>query len=197
VLAWNPIDRGVHIFRVGWAAQTTSVDHWFWEEKTHRLVRMGPIWTDSFYSAGKQPTAVTFLGGDDTRCLLLGCEDGYVRKWDAAARGDDGDPISSHVLIEASPKMIEGHAQRMREAVVVLAGDQEGCRMELFASDTADDIGTIQQSVTLLPGRNALRKRVAGAHLWVRLRAAGLGPWAFEEGSVDLVPAGRVRQRPS
>lgn len=196
VLAWNPIDRGVHIFRVAWGAASQNVTHWFWEEKTHRLVSFGPLWTDRFFTTLKQPSALTFLGGDDSRHLLLGGEDGYIRKWDPAARGDDGDPIDSFALLAASPKTIEGYTHRMREAVVVLAGDQEGCRMELFASDTADDIGTAIQAVTLAPGRNALRRRVAGAYLWLRLRAAGFGPWAFEEGSVDLVPSGRVRQRP-
>jgi hypothetical protein len=195
VLAWNPIDRGVHIFRVSWAAATETVDHWFWEEKTHRLVRGSPVWTDRFYAFGKQPSSVAYLGGDDSRHLLLGCEDGYLRKWDPAARGDDGDPVDAFVIFDLMPKVGEGVDLRLASIDIALASDQEGARLELFASDEPDDIGPIQAAFDLAPGKNGIGKRLKGAHIWARLRSAGVTRWAFEQGAYEILPAGRSRQK--
>ncbi len=194
VLAWDAVERTVRIFQVAWA-DSTIVAHWAWEEATHRLVRSPPVWQDRINSAAKQPTAVTYLAGDDTRGLLIGCADGYVRRFDKDARDDDGTAIDSFVLMELTGGVPEGQAVRVREFSIVLADDQEGCRLEVFAGDTADSIGPILEAFDLSPGRNSIHVRTKGARLWARLRNAATGRWAYEQGSVDIVPAGRIRVR--
>ncbi len=194
-LAWDPIDRGVRIYQIAWADPSTIVAAWFWEENTHRLVRVPPIWQDRINSADKQVTAVAYLGGDDTSALLVGCADGFVRMYDPAARDDDGTAIDSYVTVEVTPPGAADQAYMVTELTIVLADDQEGCRVELFSGETADVIGPILWSSDLKPGRNNLRMRVRGAHIWARLRNAKTGRWAFEEAQCELEPAGLVRSR--
>lgn len=190
-LAWNPIDKGVHIFQVAWGS-TTVVDHWFWEERTHRLVRQPPIWTDRFYSAEKQPTATAYFGGDDSRGLLIGCADGYVRKWDPDAVTDDGDPIFSQAMMKVTPGGGPVAEFLMREVQIALADDQSGCRCEVFGSETADTPGSIVAAQDLGPGLNeSFRVRLRAPHLWVRLTNAAARSWAFESGVVDVQARGK------
>lgn len=191
LLCWNPIDKGVHIFQVAWGTSSV-VDHWFWEERTHRLVRSPPLWTDSFGSADLQPTSVTYLGGDDTRCLLIGCSDGYIRKWDPAALTDDGEPVDGYFMAKLTPGGGPSADWLVREIQVALADDQGGALLEMFSSETADSPGAIQESYDLTAGLNeAKRIRLRGAHLWARVRSAAAERWAWESGEVDIVPRGK------
>lgn len=194
VLAWDPIEHGVRIFQVAWGTSVV-VAHWFWEERTHRLVQVPPVWQDQINSADKQPTSVAYLAGDDSRAMLVGCADGYIRMFDPSALDDDGTAIDSHVLIEVTGGLPEKAAARLTEASIVLADDQGGAQVEVFSGETADDIGTILAARDLKPGRNApFRVRAKGAHIWLRIRNARTGRWAWEEGSVNMEPAGRMRQ---
>lgn len=195
MLAWNPIDRGVHIFQVAWGT-SAIVSHWFYEEATHRLVRSPPVWQDRINDATKQPTAVTYLGGDDTRGLLLGCADGFVRSWDSAAVTDDGTPIKSRVMFAPVSPMQQGSDFRLKETTVVLAADQGGARVEIFASETADDPGPPVAGRDIGPGLNeGFRARAKGAHLHVRITSDDASRWAMEDASVVVVPAGRTVPR--
>lgn len=192
LLAWNPIDRGVHIFQVAWGT-STLVAHWFWEEKTHRLVRETPLWTDRFYAAGKQPTAVAYLGGDDTRVLLFGCADGYIRKWDPAAATDDGDPVDGLVTMKVSPPGGPSSEYLLRGVQVALADGQGGARVEIFASEVADALGPIQEAFDIGPGLNDEQGVSHRAeHLFVRVRSAAAERWAFESAEVEVERKGKA-----
>jgi len=194
VLAWNPIQRGVHIWRVAWSTSTV-VDHWFWEEKTHQLVKNPPIWTDRYGLAGLQPTAYTYLGGDDTRGLLLGCEDGYVRFDDPEAVSDDGTLIDSFVVIgPLTPAGGPERDYRLIDVEIALADDQGGARLEVLASETADSLGTVQWARDLKPGMNAFRVRVKAPHIYLRLRGVGLKRWAFESGRCTIVATSKTQE---
>jgi hypothetical protein len=188
-LAWDPIQKGVHIFRVPHGAGGVLKTGWFWEEKTHRLVQGGAIWTDSYASAGLQPTAATFLAGDSTRALLLGCEDGRVRMVDPAAVDDDGEAIDSFVVLGPLNDVTQMLEWRLISTQVALANDQSGCRIELFATEEPEDIGPILRATDLSPGLNdPFRGRVRGNYIWARLRSALAGRrWALERGEVEIV----------
>ncbi len=197
-MIWNEIDKGVHIFRIPYIQAGTVVDHWFWEEKTSELVRQAPLWPDRFGAGTVQPVAVTFLNGDSTRGLLLLGEDGFVRIWSPTAKNDDGNLIDSFVLLgplvgQEGP-FVE---QKLTETKIVLAGDQNGARLELFASEEADDPGPIVQAVDIPPGLSgAFKKRVRGNFLWMRLRNAFLNErWAFESGQFEYFPVSRQRMK--
>jgi hypothetical protein len=194
LLAWDPIERGVRIWQVAWATSTV-VAHWFWEERTHRLVKVPPIWQDRYASVAIQPTAVAYLAGDDTRGLLVGCEDGRIRRYDPAARDDDGTAIDSFIVFDLTAGMPPKMAARVTEIEIVLADDQEGCVAELFAGETGEALGPILDQVQLKPGRNCWRVRIKGSHIRLRLRNAATGRWSFEEGSYLIEAVGKVRQR--
>jgi hypothetical protein len=193
LLAWNPIDKGVHIFQVAWAT-SVIVSHWFFEENTGQLVKRPPLWQDTINDATKQPTCVTYLGGDDTRGLLIGCADGFVRRWDPAAVTDDGTPILSRLMFgKITPPGGPRDEYRLTETTVALADDQGGALLELFASETADTPGPPQQQTDLQPGLNeGFRKRVKGNHIHVRISNASARRWAFEAASIELEDCGKA-----
>jgi hypothetical protein len=192
LLAWNPIDRGIHIFQVAWGT-STLVDHWFWEEKTHRLVRQPPLWTDRFYAAGKQPTAVTYLGGDDTRGMLFGCADGYIRLWDPTAATEDGDPVDGFFTSKITPPGGPASEWHLKGIQVALASGQGGARVEVFGSEVADELGPIQEAFNIGPGLNDEQGvSVRAEHLFVRVRSAAAGRWAFESATMDVQPRGKA-----
>lgn len=194
VLAWNPTARGVHIWQVAWGS-SSIVDHWFWEEKTHRFVKSPPLWTDRYGLAGLQPTSYAYLGGDDTRGLLVGCDDGYIRMLDPEALSDDGTLIDSFVTI--GPITPQGGPEldwRLIDVEIALADDQGGCRLEAFVSNTADSMGPIAWARDLKPGMNFCRVRLKGSFIWLRLRGVGIKRWAYEQGRATIVATSRTQE---
>jgi len=187
-LAWDPIQKGVVIAQVAHGAALATARCWFWEEKTHRLVQGGALWPDVYSVLGKQPSAFSYLAGDTTRALLVGCEDGYVRMIDPQAADDDGSAIDSFVVLGPLNDIGALIEQKLVSTQVVLADDQQGCRLELFAGEEAESIGPILQATDLRPGLNdPFRKRVRGNYLWARLRSALPGRrWAMERGEVVI-----------
>jgi len=196
-LAYDPIQLGVRIDLVAHGAASEVVDSWFFEEKTHELVRGGSIWTDRVAVTGKLLSASTFLAGDSTRTLLVGCEDGYVRMIDPAAADDDGSPIDSFVVMGPLNDARSMDESKLISTQVVLADDQQGCRLELFGSEQAEIIGPIRAATDLSPGMNdPFRGRVRGNYLWARLRSALVGRrWAMERGTCEIVATAAARNR--
>jgi hypothetical protein len=197
-LVWNTRDNGLHVLFVPFGAGGTSVSHYFWEKRTDSW------WEDTFGNAdstGIQPTAVVVYDGDDPddRRLIFGCEDGYLRVWDAAANDDDQTAAGVDVRIDAyatigpiADSRREGTLSRLQ---LVLADDQDGCAYEVFGSPTADSMGTIKARGVVNGGRSRVQRvRVRGQYLWVRVRNASLGErFAYETGFAHYSPAGRQR----
>ena len=198
-LAWDPIQKGVAIYQVPHGAGGTIVNSWFYEEKTHALVKGGAIWTDRAGSASVQATASSFLAGDSTRGLLIGCEDGYVRMVDPAAKDDDGVPIDSFVLIGPINRGASMLEHRLNSTQVVLADDRQGAHLEIFGSEDGVQLGPILASTDLRPGlNNPFRARARSANLFLRIRSALAGrSWAFERAEADLVAVGSQFNRTS
>lgn len=137
-----------------------------------------------------QPTAFMEIDGDSAldRVLLLGGEDGFVRRWDPLAIDDDGLGIDSRVRIMlARDKDTELRVQRIR---ALLAQGQSGCNLEVFASQTADRHGPhapglvegiARTVIALIAGQNpSLPVCARGAFLSVRLRS-------FVEGKLTTI----------
>ena len=79
----------------------------------------------------------------------------------------------------------------------VLADNQNGANVQLFASDTPDVLGDPVWAGKLNSGRNPnMFTRVRGSYFWIRLRNASVGErWAFENMTVRVANAGRRRVR--
>jgi len=205
-LVYNHRDEGIHILQIPFGAGATNVTHWFFELKTEGFSE------DVFGSAAHtnvQPTAAMVIDGDDfdDRLVLFGCEDGFVRKWDRAAKSDDTRSdgttkiaIDSYVTIgplQGAAEEMSGGEVQFSGLTVVLSDQDDGARYELFAAEAPDSIGVALRQGVLVAGRNPPKwDRVTGAYAWLRLRnAAAEQRWAFERGFVRASPAGLARPR--
>lgn len=203
-LAYNKKDEGIHILQCPFGAGGTLVSHWFLELKTDAFAEDVFGLTDH---TNVQPTAVCVIDGDefDDRAVLFGSEDGYVRRWDKAAKSDDTRsdgttkiPIDARVMF--GPLEAEygaGMETQFSGLTVVLAEAEDGARYELFASETPDSVGQSLRSGALTPGRNPPKwDRVTGPYCFVRLRnTASEERFSFERAMIRASPAGVARPR--
>jgi hypothetical protein len=204
-LQWNPIDEGVHIFVIPFGAPSgTLVDHWFYEVSTDawHKDRFGLANNDNI-----QPCASVRMDGDlyNDRTLLIGGEDGRVRRWGIDASGNiprhDEQTDSANIGIDSYAlfgPLIQAPiaAAQLTEASFVLASDQHGVNYEFFAESTPDDLGEPVRRGRLRPGRNDRHLvRIAGDHVYMRMRNASVGEsWAYESGDAEIAQAGSTRR---
>lgn len=99
------ISLATSIVRMEWDTQAQGFGLWvtplsggqtmnfFWEE------RVNAWWPDAYANTDFQPNCVKAMDGDspDTRCIFLGCRDGFIRSVNKKATMDDGLPIASFV----------------------------------------------------------------------------------------------------
>jgi hypothetical protein len=131
----------------------------------------------------------------DDRKLLLGATDNYVRQWDNNAASDDGVAIDSYVTF--GPFGSQETELRLSMIQAVLADNQQGVNVQLFAGDTPDVLGDPVWAGQLTSGRNPnMFVRARGSYFWIRLRNSAVGErWAFENMMVRVADAGRKRVR--
>jgi len=200
-MVWDWRNEGLKIVQVPYGAGGTIVKHWFWQQKTNS-------WHEDQHGnaifSGCQPTSIAVLDGDapGDRVVVFGCEDGYVRKVDEDALGDDLDneapavevPIYSRARI--GPIMSKNGRQVAFTAwYPTLASDQHGCKYEVFYSDTADFPGEARETGLLKPGNNGrVPLRGRGTAMWIELSSASADQrWSYEGGYVEIRQAGRAR----
>lgn len=205
-LVYNHKDEGIHILQCPFGAGGTQVNHWFYELRTDSFAKdtFGNVtWTNV------QPTVAMVLDGDDydDRTVLFGCEDGYVRKWDRAAKNDDVRPdgTTAHAIdslvtigpLQGQAEAMSGHETQFSGLTVVLGEQDDGAKYELFASESPDSIGLVRTKGTLLSGRNPPKwDRVTGAYCWLRLRNSAAGErLSYERGYIRAAPAGVARPK--
>lgn len=146
--------------------------------------------------------------------LLVGCKDGYIRRFDKTSKNDDGLAIDSYVdygPIQLAPRPDqEGHIFSVEAE---LGGGGSGgtesdsnnviwriwtdrsadAINEKLSANTAPSIGGTFQA----PGRRrggAVKRKVKGVYAGIKLRNNTLGEsWAFEKMIVGIRPAGRAK----
>jgi len=205
-LAWNYRDEGLHIFQFPFGTGGTQVSHWFYEMKTDAFAK------DLFGTStvtNVQPTAVMVIDGDDfdDRVMLLGCEDGRIRKWDREAksddtRSDDTTPVAIDAYVTIGPLQGDFEERFAMETqfsglTVILSDRDDGAKFELFAAESPESIGLLLRSGPLVPGRNPPKwDRVVGPYCWLRIRnAAQEQRFSFERAYLRASPAGPARPR--
>jgi hypothetical protein len=200
-LVWNDQDKGVHVFITPFT-NTTQTTHYFWDALNRAW------WPDKFaYSdAGAfkhNPLAVWIADGDapGDRVILKGDQDGYVRKWDAAAKGDDGTAIDSYVFIGPIQAGGRDREFKMNNIRCVLAADVEDATLNAYGVESADfnlvTAGSPDVTATVSAGRNnGIFDRVRGNAVYFRIRNATLARrWALESLSGRIMAGGRARNR--
>lgn len=214
IMEWAPEYDGLAVVPVPFANQTPAVSPmlvgWFWERK------VGPrgAWQEDTFNPNAYPTALAIADGDapGDRSLLVGCSDGYIRKWDPTAKDDDGYAIDGYVTWGPFSADDVDRDLLVKRTEVILAGDQDGAVLEWFASDSPDRapggdyetpslyppraLGVPEFSAALTPGHNqAILRRARGGYLWLRLRNAAPGQsFALEKIIVEASPVGRRRR---
>ena len=203
-LAWDYRSEGLHIFLIERGVLTGQIasgqtTHYFWEQKTNSFH------PDKFTlvagSPDLEPGSVMVIDGDAPadRKLMIGCDDGFVRKYDDTATADKN---SSDVDLAIDSFVTMGPFRvgavpgdlRFNAFEFVLSDNQSGCHFELFATERPDVIGAVQGGGTLIQGVNPIfHDRLRGRFLFVRLRDASTGRWAYEYGRCQAALAGRVR----
>ena len=147
--------------------------------------------------------------------LLIGCKDGYIRKYDTAAKDDDSGAsdtaISSRVLypiIQLSEDDIEG---KLSSVTVEISGgasggahtDSDGVTMSLYAADDAEtlvedvkDGATAFSSITFsTTGRQKrVRNKMRGAYAGIELtNTTAAETWAINRILYERKDAGRIK----
>lgn len=166
------------------------------------------------------PYSLFFYGANDTdyRDLLVGCKDGYIRKFDESAEDDDvgptDDAIDSYVgwgpLQLSEDPTFQG---RITGLDLVTAGgntggtesDSNDVACKIFMDKTAETVveklsaGTTPRILKTFkaPGRqrgNTVKQKLKGVYAGIELRNnTAAQTWGFEQLLVTAKPAGRVR----
>jgi len=148
--------------------------------------------------------------------LLLGCRDGYIRKFlDSAKDDDSGDTntaINSYCVLPITPMGADGDSiGRLTSLTITTAGgnaggdfgDTDSVSYEIFVADDGETVleniidgDTARESGTVIgSGRsNRVRKRVRGAYLGIKLsNSSASETWAVDKIEGEIQPKGRIK----
>lgn len=178
--------QGVHIYITPLTSGFTK-HYWFdWAAQGFWLVPLAE--TDH------EPFAITY----DAKAnhVLLGCRDGYIRHYDAAASTDDGTAINSHVLY--GPFSLGGNVREgaISDLYVVLDDASGDAVVEVFVGDDAESAykAAAFTSRTISAGySNRLPIRARGAVAFVKISDSSGSQWAID--SLTLVTQRNGRHR--
>jgi hypothetical protein len=202
VLSYDAKERGIWIFVTPLSGVGT---HWFMD------MTQKAIWEMRFGANGHQPKAVARYDDDDgIKDVILGCRDGYLRKFSTSATDDDGTDIGSHVAFGAFHLAGDMRDGLLAEIQGALADDSESVTWRVFMGSTAEEAmdtavaaidalvaGTdpvsVKASGTWVEKFNRVaRPRTRGA--WCVVVLSSAGRWAFEGMSLVANILGRQRQ---
>jgi hypothetical protein len=214
---FRDIDIGANRFRLVWDHRLKGIwttvtpysagasTHFFWS------TRSDSWWPIKFAAAAgaHNPMSLWVSDGDaaSDRVILLGCADGYVRKFGEAAKDDDGTAIDSWVYLPVLMPL--GDEGRLNDWRAVLANGSDDVTMSVYALESADfnaintdpldpaSSVTAAFSATLSAGRNdSIHEPVRGNAVLVRLRNDQANRrWGLESLMAMRSYAGRSRNR--
>lgn len=176
---------GIHIILSSISGR--SVDHWWYDRRT------GGFWPFSLDSAHLPMVTLSHQSvSAQGSGVLLGCNDGFVRRFDASSGSDDGVPFAPHVLYGpfnlAGGDATEGVLRWIRSTVVA-SGDLD---VEVITGTTAvnalDPTSEHRRVFTGKLGSASMERRMVqlrGVVAYVKVSGA-LTPWAMETLDVSV-----------
>lgn len=187
-MAYDLKDRGVHLYIT--PNDGSPGTHWWidWTLKSYWPVTL---------PATKQPTALAIYAVDatDPRRVLLGCNDGVIRKYSDEATDDDGTAIASHVMfgpIPLSASMWNGNITEMKAN---MASDSGTVHWSCSIGGTPEEAVTASpaESGTFTEGDNyRAYPRCQGSAATLEIYSTD-AQWAMEVLSVNVRQAGKER----
>jgi len=187
---WDDRFQGLHVFVSPLAAPAVT-KHLFWEQRT------GAWWRDQYASTNYDPIATVTLDGNTPgdRVPLIGSWDGYVRSISPTATLDDGQAITSSVVI--GPLLTKDFDEIMlKDLQAILSTGSSQVTWSVLVGATAE--GALNAGAaatgTWSAGRNLLSfVRRSGHAIYIQIDASV--PWAMEAIRARLVALGKVRRR--
>jgi len=199
-MAYDQDGRGYHLFITPDAGTGT---HWWLDVENKAL---WPVLMNALH----EPVAVGRVDDGGLAEVILGCSDGYIRKFDKDATDDDGEDLESHVLI--GPVRIS--VDDVRDAVLaeihgIMADISGEVTWRVVMADSAEVaadtavagvasavaggvIAGVAASGLWADGRNTVvRPRSRGA--WVVVWISAVGKWAYEAVPIVARQLGRLR----
>lgn len=200
-LAYEHRDRGIHIFLTP-KERTNSGSHWWYDEFT------GGFWPVGV-TTSCEPHAVVEYQADlaANSGVIVGCRDGYLRRFDHNAEDDDGDSFTSRVLIGPLRLGSNDWSRGLVESLIAVLGESSGnVTWSVFVGDTAEAAYKSYSDVTILgsgsafatgtwiAGRNyTVRPQAGGYAAYLLLSASGVA-WAMEQVVAMFEQLGEVRK---
>lgn len=197
--------QGVHFFITPLTPAATT--HIFWD------VRNEAFWFDSFTDNNYNPRTVFTIEGDapSDRAVVMGSDDGYIRKIDYTSKNDDQKAISSYVYI-GPIQLDEGKIVQCRGLTAELSLETDEVSYDVFGSSTVQgsfeladdpedsmDFNDFQLffSGKWTGGRSIEeRRRAKGRSLFVKLYNEEYSQtWSFERMWGFFVSSGDTRKR--
>ena len=189
-LAYNSVDDGVHIFKT--RKDGGETEHWFYAIKT------GSFWKDELalthtpHCAHNYTTDISGLSG-----MLIGCKDGYIRKFTADSETDDGTDIDSYV--QFAPIRIAGDYREgvLNELIGVMSETSGDIDYEVMVADTNEQAvaATAFTSGTWTGGgvQASDRTQARGGSLVLKVGSDGSRGWCLEKVIAIAQERGRLR----
>jgi hypothetical protein len=167
--------------------------------------------TDSIFPDifdGPIPTAYLYMNSyqDEVSGLLVGCSDGYVRKFDSATKSDDETIITSYALFGPLTLNTLLRANiKIQEIQIILSEDADGLSWYLYQAKSNELIVKGIKEGTLTPthsgtftvgGRQmSIRDKIAGESVALLFKNSTLNTsWGLEGVKLRYTIAGRVKE---
>jgi hypothetical protein len=201
-MAYDPRGKGFHLF----ITPTSGVNTHWWLDIENKA--MWPV----LFNEDHQPTAIGRFEGTGLSEVILGCNDGYLRKFDPSATTDDGENIESHVLIGAfriAPNDIKDSLLAEIHGLIADLPFASFVTWRIVMGDTAESaidkavkgiedaisgnaISDVSSSGMWHGGRNKVyRPRCRGA--WCVIWLSSTTVWAYEAVEIQARQLGRLR----
>lgn len=214
-LAFDPDLHYLHVFMSAPPLSGTLGQHLTMDARS--VGQDGPpaFWPQQFPSTmGPSASLVWFANGNpNSRTILIGGNDGYIRTWTSTALDDDGTSVSAGITFGpyalagvGNAALVQGLTIDMGETPIGFASTTFGVVAKLSAGPDAYSVTEYLTSgsnpkplpiinITLDRRQKTMRQRLRGG--WFSLNLASLteAEFSFESAVIDFVPSGKNRER--
>lgn len=190
-LAWDSRSQLIHIF-ISKTVASAGVDHWALSLRTGGFFRMRYATDHEPLSAFAYPTT-----SSTSTNILLGCRDGYIRRFSNSSATDDGTNFDSYVMMgPLRPSGTEHVDSRILELVGIMATGSGTVDCDILPAATAE-LSTAASSLwnaELSAGRSPVhRPRVRCGNAIIKVTGTPGSAWSKEKLGVVVGSGGRQR----
>lgn len=191
-LAWDDRTLGVHVFITDTEGRAST--HYFYSARTEGW------FVDRFANVNHNPHSVFVYDADDPddRAVMMGCQDGYIRKLDPSADSDDGSAIDSYVLLGPMQQRT-GEPIVLTSLTSVMGVSSDNAAFSVLRGNSAEDAlnAVAVNTGVWSAGRNQQsRRRVAGHAMYVKVSNSTLAEdWSMERVEAEIKGTSRKFQR--